>query len=231
MTSGAVPNIYYDVEMMEREVAQNHHRDVIGGLWEEIGKLQFEFLRANGLAPTSRLIDIGCGCLRGGIYFVDYLDPGNYFGMDISEELLNAGYDVELRDRCLQEKLPRANLIADGEFQFAKFPVTFDFGIAQSIFSHLPAEHIRLCLSRLAPRMEPGGILFGTFFLVPDDHPSDRPFEHPQGVQTFEQKDPFHYRFGQVRALCDGLPWQPVLIGDWGHPRDQQMVRFRFLAS
>ncbi len=231
MSSQAAPNIYYDPDMMEREVSQNRHREVIGGLWDEVGKLQFDFLRANGLTPASRLIDVGCGCLRGGVYFVEFLGPGNYYGMDISEELLNAGYNVELRGRDLQDKLPRANLVADGEFQFSKCPVTFDIGIAQSLFTHLPVTHIWRCLSRLNPSMVGGGKLFATFFLVPDDHPIGVPFDHPHGTQSFDHKDPYHYRFRQVEQLCDDLPWHPVLIGEWGHPHDQQMVLFRSLAG
>ena len=227
MSSQGGPNVYYDTDMVVHAVAQNRHRDLIGGAWDEIGKLQLDFLCANGLAPSARLIDIGCGCLRGGIHFVAFLDAGNYYGMDISEKLLDAGYDIELQNRGLQHRLPRTNLVADGEFQFAKFPVTFEMGIAQSLFTHLPADHIRLCLSRLRPSMARDGKLFATFFLVPTDHPVGASFNHPRGVQTFDHQDPYHYRFAQVERLCEGLPWRPTLVGDWGHPRDQQMVLFR----
>ncbi len=231
MSSKATLNLYYNTEVIGRAIEQRRHRELVGGLWDEIGKLQFDFLRARELTPASRLIDIGCGCLRGGVYFVEFLEPANYYGMDISEDLLNAGYDCELRDRNLQDRLPRVNLIADGEFQFAKFPVTFDVGIAVSLFTHLPSEHVRQCLSRLAPRMQRRGALFASFFLVPDDHPPGTPFVRPHGLQSYDHKDPYHYRFGQIEALCGGLPWRPALIGDWGHPRDQQMVLFRAAAG
>jgi hypothetical protein len=75
--------------------------------------------------------------------------------------------------------------------------------------------------------MEPGANLFATFFLVPDDHPAGTPFDHPQGVRSFDDRDPYHYRFKQVVRLCEALPWHAVMIGDWDHPRDQQMVLFR----
>ena len=38
----------------------------IGGLWDEMGKHQFEFLQSKGLEPQHKLLDIGCGSLRGG---------------------------------------------------------------------------------------------------------------------------------------------------------------------
>ncbi|SRR5579875_370631 len=221
------PNAYYDSGYVVREVSQNRHRELIGGMWDEVGRLQFDFLRARGLMPASKFIDIGCGCLRGGIYFIAFLDPGNYYGIDISKELLDAGYEIELQGRGLRNRLPRSNLVADGEFRFEKFAATFDMGVAQSLFSHLPADHSRLCLSRLAPRMAPDGKLFATFFLVPEKHPVGVPFDHPHGVRTFDNRDPYHYRFTQVERLCEGLPWRPTLIGEWQHPRDQQMVLFQ----
>jgi hypothetical protein len=43
------------------------HRAYVGGLWEEIGRLQFEFLLRHGLAPSDCFLNIACGSLRGGV--------------------------------------------------------------------------------------------------------------------------------------------------------------------
>lgn len=59
-------------------------QQAIGGHWEALGKLQFDYLVANGLKPGHRLLDIGCGTLRGGRHFIRYLAPGGYTGIDIS---------------------------------------------------------------------------------------------------------------------------------------------------
>jgi hypothetical protein len=230
MDPSAVPNFYYHSPIIEYGVSHNQHRDLVGGLWDEVGKLQFDFLRMNGLSPASKLIDIGCGCLRGGVHFVDFLDSGNYYGIDISEALLSVGYHVELHNHQLQSKLPYSNLVCDGNFQFSKFPVTFDIGIAQSLFTHLTANYVRLCLLQLTNSMELGANLFATFFLVPDGYSIGAPFDHPHGVRSFDDRDPYHYRFNQVVRLSDALPWHAVRIGSWGHPRDQQMVLFRHLT-
>src|ERR1700678_1283527 len=42
------------------------HREYVGGLWEVIGKLQFDFLISRGLKPEHVFLDIACGPLRGG---------------------------------------------------------------------------------------------------------------------------------------------------------------------
>jgi hypothetical protein len=57
----------YDRELPPEEIRAGVHRDLVGGLWEELGRLQFEFLVGAGLRPEMRLLDIGCGCPRGGV--------------------------------------------------------------------------------------------------------------------------------------------------------------------
>src|ERR1700679_133746 len=67
------------------------HRSAVGGMWDEVGQLQFEFLVSEGLAPDSYLLDMGCGSLRGGIHFISHLEPSHYFGIDRTPRLLAAG--------------------------------------------------------------------------------------------------------------------------------------------
>ena len=42
------PHIY-GRELSDEEIANKAHRDFVGGYWEAIGRLQFEFLRDQGL--------------------------------------------------------------------------------------------------------------------------------------------------------------------------------------
>ncbi|HEX8104639.1 MAG TPA: class I SAM-dependent methyltransferase [Solirubrobacteraceae bacterium] len=194
-------------------------------MWEAIGKLQIDFLRARGLTPDMRLLDVGCGCLRGGVHFVEYLEPGGYYGMDLWQELLDAGYDIELAEAGLQDRLPRENLIADGEFRAERFGVTFDAALAQSVFTHLPVNHIRLCLARLAPVMRPGGALYATIFPCERDADWFGPVKRAGGaITTWPDRDPYHYTYADMERAAAGLPWEVEAVGDWGHPRGQAMV-------
>lgn len=98
-------NEYFDEELMRQIVSEGRHRQLVGELWDEMGELQFEALRAHGLRPEHRLLDLGCGCLRGGVHFVKYLAPGHYYGLDVSRSLLDAGIQ-EIALSGLEEKLP-----------------------------------------------------------------------------------------------------------------------------
>ena len=75
------------------------HREAVGGLWEEMGRLQFDFVANQGLKPDHKLLDIGCGSMRGGVHFVSYLENSNYYGVDCNKALLDAGRnELETQD-------------------------------------------------------------------------------------------------------------------------------------
>src|SRR6185436_21166804 len=94
------------------------HRELVGGLWEEVGALQFAYLKGRGLLPSHRLLDIGCGALRGGLHFIRYLDTGNYYGMDVNASLIEAGRR-ELDEANLADRTPHL-LVTDG-FELSPF--------------------------------------------------------------------------------------------------------------
>lgn len=220
-------NEYYSMEMNRKELSSNAHREAVGGLWEEIGRLQFDFLVSEGLKPHMTMVDVGCGSLRGGVHFVRYLDAGNYFGIDANKSLLNAGYEKELFLEGLHMKLPRENLVENRHFDFSLFKIDFDFALAQSVFTHLPLNHIRLCLINLARQMKSSGRFYATFFECPENaNFEDSQVHAPGDIQTYPDLDPYHYRLSDFRWFITGLPWQLRYIGEWGHPRAQKMVCF-----
>jgi cyclopropane fatty-acyl-phospholipid synthase-like methyltransferase len=73
------------------------HREAIGGNWDKIGKLQFDFLLKMGLKPDNYLLDLGCGSLRGGVLFIPYLEDKHYYGVEKETRLLEAA-EVELKE-------------------------------------------------------------------------------------------------------------------------------------
>lgn len=224
-------NPYYDLQATRREVEAKRHREHVGGLWEEIGSLTTAYLVARGLRPTDYVLDVGCGALRVGVKLVDYLEPAHYFGVDLSADLLRAGYELELGD-YLQKRLPRSHLVQEGDFRFERLPTRrpFDVALAQSLFTHLPLDRLRVCLIRLAAVVAPGGTFFATFFVCPNEEGRDEPVQHfPGGVTTFATRDPYHYHVNEIRLATRGLPWQASEPLEWGHPRDQRMVEIRRL--
>lgn len=215
---------------MRDAAAARQHRETIGGLWDEMGEHQMRFLVAQGLQPQHRLLDIGCGPLRLGARAIRYLDPRRYFGTDISGDLVMAGYNLELDD-ALRLKTPPANFAINDNFDFGFLPRPVDMAIAQSVFPHLPLNHLRRCLATLAPKLVPGGRFFVTFFECPtrmDISPpllqfrAGDPFR--SGVQTTDYKDPYHHKVSDLEWAANPGTWSLELLGDWNHPQNQQMA-------
>ena len=102
-----------------------------------------------------RMLEIGCGNLRAGRLFIDYLDPGNYYGLDISPDILLAAQDT-MAEFGLQAKLPHLTLVKDLRLGFLPDGL-FDFVHAHSVFSHSPIEVIDECLATSAGSWRPAG--------------------------------------------------------------------------
>ena len=210
-------------QLTAAEMAAEEHRKFVGRMWDEIGKLQIEFLKAEGLSPHHRLLDVGCGSLRGGVRFVRYLDRGNYYGLDINASLIEAGKE-ELAQQGLVGKQP--NLLVNDKFEMARFGVSFDYAIAVSVFTHLYMNHIARCLVETSKVLKPEGKLFATFFEAPSPVHLE-PVEHdPGGVITNYDADPFHYSLSEMERLSEAAGLSVEYLGDWGHPRDQRMLCF-----
>lgn len=218
---------YYDTKRIVEMIRADNHRGLVGGMWNEIGQLQFEYVRAHGLARNNQFLDVGCGCLRGGLHFVNYLEAGHYYGIDLSQDILDVGYDVELKQAGLQQKLPRDNLYCTDEFDASRFGVAFDMALALSVFTHLPLDYMKLCLTRLADIIKPGGRFFATVFLSPDNHDWNQALLHTPGdITTYPDRNPYHYRVDDPKFCCRCLPWVLEKLESWEHPRDQWMAVF-----
>lgn len=192
------------------------HRGQVGGLWDEIGRLQYDFLIGRGLEPRHVLLDIGCGALRGGRFFIPYLDEGHYLGIDSQRELIEAGLRHELDTRTAGAKRPE--FLVDRHFAFERFSKRPDYAIAQSLFTHLTAESIGLCLRSLR-RVAPDHLrLYATFAeaRTPGSNPAK---DHPHEM--------FAYTREQMEHLGEEHGWRTAYLGDWRHPRGQKMLEFR----
>jgi cyclopropane fatty-acyl-phospholipid synthase-like methyltransferase len=86
-------HVSYYRAVMKADTARNAEAAVGGRThaeWLSVGQLQFDYLVSHGLKPGMRMLEIGCGNLRAGRLFIGHLDPGDYYGLDISPDILLA---------------------------------------------------------------------------------------------------------------------------------------------
>jgi SAM-dependent methyltransferase len=200
------------------------YRRAIGGKWEELGRLQFEYLLAHGLEPHHYFLDVGCGPLRGGVHFVSYLEPGRYFGIDRRSFLFEAGREFELRPRGLLAKNP--TLVEMEDFDFGRLGQTFDYALAQSVYTHLTLNQILRCHMQMEKVLAPGAKFFVTFYENAQGKRNLDPVEQTSGLWTHFDHDPFHYDFDTFTWVCEGTGLDVEYLGDWNNPRNQKMIVF-----
>ena len=203
-----------------RYVDPSWHRKAVGGMWDELGRLQLDFLVGQGLRPEHYFLDVGCGSLRGGVHFIRYLDQGRYYGFDRNRERLEAGRDVEVPRYGLVDKQPVLEVIDD--FGVGRFGRAFDFALAQSVFTHIPLDAIELCLRNVGEALADDGRFYATF-----NERTGSGDDHVDRSELPYDKDPIvRYDFSAFEELCRGGPVSVDYIGEWGHPRGQKMLVF-----
>jgi SAM-dependent methyltransferase len=196
------------------------HREWVGGMWEEIGKLQLDFLVAQGLKPDHALLDIACGSLRGGRYFIPYLGAGNYLGIDKHKALIDDALRTEVAPDIVRTKKPE--FVISDRFEFSRLSKQPDICIAHAIFTQLNAADIKLCLARLAAFVRPGCRLYATFF----ERGRQPGLAMLTSLLPSHSLRPFCYRRSTIMRLGDATGWRARYIGDWGHPRGHKMIEF-----
>jgi SAM-dependent methyltransferase len=183
--------------------------------WLRIGQLQFDYLVGHGLQPGDRMLEIGCGNLRAGRLFIDYLNPGNYYGIDISPDILLAAQQV-LAESGLQAKLPHLMLVADLKFAFLP-PGKFTVVHAHSVFSHSPLPVIDECLAHVGRIMTSDAIF-------------DFTFDRTEGTEHQVLHEDFYYRTATLIELANSHGLDAELMTDWeetGHPQSKIRVTRR----
>lgn len=213
----------YGRQLSSAEIDAKEHRDFVGGLWEELGELQIQFLKARGLEPGHRMLDLGCGALRGGIHFIRYLDSGNYHGADINASLIEAGMR-EVEEARLGDR--KIHLIVTDRFELSRFGTTFDCALAVSVFTHLTMNHIVKCLVEARQVLRPQARFYASYFEAPTKAYM-APLTHPPaGMVTNYDSDAYHYAFEEMEIMAGLAELDVERIGDWGHPRGQKMAAF-----
>jgi len=208
----------------------SHRRGEFETSWDKAGQLQLDYLIAAGLAPHSRVLDIGCGALRAGRKIIAYLDPGFYYGIDSDRLLLDAGHALELAPLNLATRCPRTNLAHSAKFRHLQITEPLiDFGICVSVMRGLSIGHVQVCLERVAPYFKPGSRLHMSFLELPEGRALSAPYTNIARFVSHGVVAPSHFyrRDMEEAALTSG--WRPSYIGQWGHEDGEVMISYEKL--
>ncbi|GGH74869.1 methyltransferase domain-containing protein [Phaeocystidibacter marisrubri] len=192
------------------KAGDQHYKAYVGPplKYDLVGAMQFKLLTSLGLRDSHKLLDIGCGSLRAGKLFIPYLRKGNYYGIEPNSWLVEEGIANELGKELIRIKKPLFN--SSDSFEMSSFRTTFDFMIAQSIFSHTSVSQIKQCFAEASRALHFSGIFAATFVLGDENYEGDE-WVYP-GCVTFTEK--------YIRELAREFGFGAIKT-DWYHPNGQ----------
>ncbi|WP_175409287.1 class I SAM-dependent methyltransferase [Streptomyces sp. TRM64462] len=208
-------HVAYYRAVMASDTARSPEAAVGGGpskeRWLAIGRMQFDYLVGHGLRPQDRMLEIGCGNLRAGRLFIEHLEPGHYYGIDISPDILIEAKKTLVR-YGLQDKMPYLTPVNDLRLDFLP-DGWFTVVHAHSVFSHSPLEVIDECLAHVGRVLAPGG-----FF--------DFTFDRTEGPEHQVLREDFYYRTQTLVRLARRHGLEARFMDDWERlPHGQSKLR------
>ena len=134
------------------------------GRFDSAGREQLAALLEHELTPESTVLDIGCGCLRGGRWIIPLLATGHYCGIEPNREMLERGLRDFLDPGIAELKQPRFD--HNDRFDLSVFDETFTHMIARSVWSHAAKPQIETMLDGVA-KVGSEKMVFLTSFIEP----------------------------------------------------------------
>jgi len=131
---------------------------------EECGQIQFELLKRGGCKPSSKVLEIGCGWLNAGTRLIEYLDKGNYVGIDPNEWLRNIVMRQDDVRRLVDEK--QAKFLSVSDFDAGPVGMKFDYIFANSILTHFAHWQLDLFFANTAKVLEQNGQIIASIYLA-----------------------------------------------------------------
>jgi hypothetical protein len=202
-----------------RKTPARDHQLAVGGHWDDVGKLQFDTLVGLGLRPQDRLLEMPCGSFRAGRFFIGYLEPGNYIGVDGDPELLELGREhlgddlLARRPELIERRMP------------APLPAA-DVGWVHALFDHIPPDDVRATI-REAGRATPR--FFATFFLsdTPEEPKRWLRYGSEEGAITTQQDAEYwHHSPAFVQDAARGAGLRIAGWHEYAHPLSLTLVEF-----
>ena len=184
-----------------------HYRAYVGkpGKYGLEGANTFSFMVHIGLRQNHTLLDVGCGSLRAGRFFIPYLNHGNYHGIEPNIWLVKEGIENETgRD---QVGIKKPKFYEGASVAVLPKELLFDFVVARSIFIHGGLDIIDGWLAGINSRLKKPGTLAATFQFGSTD--SDRVgWDYPSCVK---------YRKDTIEKLAakHSLGFEEI---SWEHP-------------
>lgn len=119
------------------------------------------FMKTVGLKPGHKFLDLGCGCLRGTVKLVDYLQDGNFFGFDVDKGIILKA--IERSSSCNNVPI----LVEINDFNLKSYvppDFKFDFILSVSLLTHLLPDSLGELFDGVKGILKDNGVWYFTIY-------------------------------------------------------------------
>lgn len=168
-------------------------------------EFQLEFLINKGLKESDSFLDYGCGAINAGIFFIKYLDPEKYYGVDVSQAAIDEGLRRVSKFE-LEIKKPIVKLIKPGDLTSLNSK-KFNFIWANSVLTHMNPQDIENLFKSLKDVMDENSVFYATF-------------TRHEAIKHYDLKD-WRYPIYEMEKMAEKCGYKFEVIKDWNHPQDK----------
>ncbi len=143
-------------ESIAKNVVDTRVADASGQRW-------LEFLVSSGLKSSDRVLEYGCGSLRLGKSVIQFLEPGHYVGLDITDFFYLAGVENYLGQALLEARKPRFGVIGSEEHERIRCDFKFDVGFSTLALMHVPPNEMDEYFRNVLGLMHADSVFFFDF--------------------------------------------------------------------
>ena len=153
---------YSDLEFSRAEIESGSYKEHLGGgseEWDQRGEFQLQLLQELGIEKHHKMLDVGCGPGRASRFFVDFLEPNRYWGVDYQPTFIEITRHV-MRDTGLDKtKSPVIEMVENFNYPFPE--IGFDLCYLFSVLNWCKPDDRCLFFRSAVSRLSPSGrILF-----------------------------------------------------------------------
>jgi SAM-dependent methyltransferase len=194
---------------LDRRAGDHHYRAYVGPpiVYDLVANLTTSLLLCLGLREQHDLLDLGCGSLRIGRMLIPYLGRGRYTGLEPNSWLIDDGIRENVGADLIALRQP--TFVTNDDFDISSGGRSYDFVLAQSIFSHTETSLLRTALAQVALGLRERGALVATWVIGKSDTEGD-------GEEWVYPRVARHTWRTVEAALADARLFGAPL--DWPHP-------------
>lgn len=201
----------------------------VGGLWDTVGNLQYNYLLKEGLKPNNNLLDVCCGSFRVGRFLIEYLEKNRYYGFDYNKHLIKEGVNKVLNSiENLEDKIDlstqiRQLTIDENFIEYDSIYRKMDYIWIHAVADHIEPDIFLRHLCDMSKIMHNESKMFVTIFLDENDVEM---IDRKWGT-THKNKEYWHHTIDMINKKIESVLEIKEVDKNYDHPLGLVMLKIQ----